>query len=465
MRSHHKKVIIIGAGLAGFSLATELIDRGFDIEILERNRYLGGRASDLVDHKMHDAVPIGPHVFASWYNNFFRFLQKIHAERLIEWEKKTFIEMINDGQHYKFLLHRLPAPLFVLPWIGMHPLLSLRDKISNRGLLARVYFSSEKTLEKLDDVSAYEYLVRQKVTSRCIDIFWRFIVLSLLNVPLEKCSAAEFTLLVKRWSRLKRRKFGFPKVGLGDIYADEAEEYIVKRGGRVCRNCAVTEIVVHDGKILHLVAKENGRVVTLKADIVVSTLNPIDLRTVLPIQMQESDFCKILSGFDPVPYISVNLWFDKKISHKKFWAMLNGNGREYLNTDFYDLSNIYEKHAGGSFIASNIINQPECAFESDEEIVEHTLGEIKEVFPQMDAKLIHSHVHRIPYVIYAPSPGSRANKMAVHSPLPNLFLAGDWTINEIPQCMEAAVRSGYKCAEEILKMYGIREHICDNRVY
>ena len=39
------KVIVIGGGVAGLSAAHELVDRGYVVEVLERNpRYLGGKA-------------------------------------------------------------------------------------------------------------------------------------------------------------------------------------------------------------------------------------------------------------------------------------------------------------------------------------------------------------------------------------------------------------------------------------
>lgn len=122
------KVIIIGAGLAGLSLATELVDEGYPVEVVEANSYLGGRASDLVDRKTHDAVPIGPHVFVEWYNNFFRFLRKIGAKKLIAWEHRVFIELVHQGRHHKLRFYKLPAPLFLLPWIITHPLMRWQDK-------------------------------------------------------------------------------------------------------------------------------------------------------------------------------------------------------------------------------------------------------------------------------------------------------------------------------------------------
>ena len=237
------KVVIIGAGLAGLSLAMELVDEGFAVEILEANPYLGGRASDHVDRKTHDPVPIGPHVFVEWYNNLFHFLRKIGAEKLIAWEHRIFIELVHHGRHHKMRFYRLPAPLFLLPWIFLHPLMGWRDKFSNRQLLADIYFSSDEYIENLDKWNAVEYLQSMGVSPRCIEIFWGFIVLSLLNVPLQRCSAAEFAMLVKKWAHLKHRRFGFPKVGLGDVYADEAERYIKQHGGIVRRKMVVNRII------------------------------------------------------------------------------------------------------------------------------------------------------------------------------------------------------------------------------
>lgn len=462
-----RKVVIIGAGLAGLSLATELVDEGFDVEIFERNRYLGGRASDLVDHKTHDPVPIGPHVFAASYNNFFRFLRKINAHRLIDWERNVFIEVIYKGEHHKLRFYALPAPFFMLPWIAAYPFIRLRDKLSNIVMSVDIWFSPTSRLRRLDAMTALEYLRSRGVSKPCIDRFWRFIVISLLNVPLEKCSAAEFTLLVKHWAHLKRRKFGFPKVGLGDIYADEAEKYIRAHGGTINRNCFVKEVRTDGTRIKSIVVERDGVDSSVTADVYVSTLHPIQLRELLPEDQLSCAPFNVLLEFEPVPYMSVNIWFDKKVTTKKFWAMVSGDpeGPAYLNTDFYDLSNIYtDRTDAGSYIASNIIYSGSHHILNDDEVIRRTLEEIAEVFPHNTAKPVHAHVHRTPYVIYAPLPGSIARKLSHKTPISNFFLAGDWTAR-VPQCMEAAVRSGYKCAEEILQVYGMQKRICDDRVY
>jgi len=400
-----------------------------------------------------------------WYNNFFTFLRRIGARRLIEWEGNTMIEVVNDARHYSFKFYNLPASLYTLPWILFFPLLTFSDKMSNIGLLIRIVMVPFARIESLDTLDTYEFLRKNGVSQRSIDLFWRFIVLSLLNVSLEECSAAEFCLLVKRWAYLKHRKFGFPKVGLGDIYADEAERYLLKKGGRIHRNCAVTGIEMQDGYIRSLRVEEHDKTTTVSADLYVSTVDPIQLRHIFR-EALTSDACRVLDRVVPVPYLSVNLWFKEKVTHKKFWAMLSGGSKQYLNTDFYDFSNIYQNRSyGGSYIASNVINSLPYTGLADAEIVKRTVAEIHEAFPHVSAQPFHSHVRRTPYVIYAPQPGSRALKEIPRKQCPDFYVTGDWTIRELPQCMEAAVRSGYKCAEEILAQYGTVKRICDDRIY
>ena len=57
------KAVIIGGGLSGLSLATELVDKGFQVTVIERKHYLGGRASNAKDIKTRDPIPIGPHIY------------------------------------------------------------------------------------------------------------------------------------------------------------------------------------------------------------------------------------------------------------------------------------------------------------------------------------------------------------------------------------------------------------------
>lgn len=459
-----KEVLVLGAGLAGLSLATELVDEGFKVTVLEKKNYLGGRASNTLDKKMRDPVDIGPHIFVTAYNNFRRFMKKIGSTNKILWERTHFIDIISSGKHHQMKTSNNRPNLWLLPMILNVDFLKWYDKITIIPWTIRLYFSSDEALEKLDSINAYDYLKSQGVSERMINNFMRFFVLSMLNIPIEKCSAAEFALLVKHWNQLKHHHVGFARVGLGDVYTKNAEEYIGKRGGKILRNHEVKKISIKKNRIESVIVKSNGKTNTLKSDIYVSTFNPADLRNALPKEILSSKFFRNLKKFVEVPYLSVFLWFDGKITHEKFWALMNSDGSyKFLNTDFYDKSNIFKKRKKHSYIMSNIVFSHKYNKLSDKKIVALTLNELKEAFPKMKAKLTHSHVHRIPYVIYAPFVGTRKYKLSNKTPISNFYLSGDWT-NRFVQCMETAVRSGYQCADKIFEDFGIKKKVYNPKI-
>jgi uncharacterized protein with NAD-binding domain and iron-sulfur cluster len=113
-----------------------------------------------------------------------------------------------------------------------------------------------------------------------------------------------------------------------------------------------------------------------------AALPPRCLACLLPEEWRRMQPFKALEkNFEPSPYVSCYLWFDRKLTRKKFWARIwNPNG---LNTDFYDLSNIRRGWSGreASVMASNIIYSHRAEALSDEQIVARTVEEIEEAFP------------------------------------------------------------------------------------
>ena len=58
-----KDVVIIGAGITGLSVAWRLIDKGFNVKIVEADSNVGGLAKSIkIDNYYFD---IGPHSFFS----------------------------------------------------------------------------------------------------------------------------------------------------------------------------------------------------------------------------------------------------------------------------------------------------------------------------------------------------------------------------------------------------------------
>ncbi|HZD32286.1 MAG TPA: FAD-dependent oxidoreductase, partial [Candidatus Angelobacter sp.] len=59
---------------------------------------------------------------------------------------------------------------------------------------------------------------------------------------------------------------------------------------------------------------------------------------------------------------------------------------------------------------------------------------------------------------FSPAPGSDAYRASHTTPLPRLFLAGDWTATGWPATMEGAVRSGYAAAEALTASLSARQN-------
>ena len=131
---------------------------------------------------------------------------------------------------------------------------------------------------------------------RMIDWFWRFACMAVMNVPLEQCSTA----------------------ALLRVHAQQAERLL---GDRIVRNAEAVRI--EPGAVM----LRDGR--RMAARYVVCAVPPQDLGALAP---------QLAERFEPSPYISVYLWFDRKLTRERFWALLWSPER--LNYDFYDLWNI-----------------------------------------------------------------------------------------------------------------------------
>jgi 15-cis-phytoene desaturase len=275
----------------------------------------------------------------------------------------------------------------------------------------------EGDVPELDRVNAFDYLRALGVTQPMIDWFWSFAALSVMNVPLERCSAAALLRVHAQLIGHRRLHFGFPAVGLAELFAPQAARVI----DRVVLGAEV--VAIDNGVVL----ADGTRIA---ADHVVNTVPPQD-------------------EIEPSPYVSVYLWFDRKLTGERFWALLGAEKR--LNTDFYDLSNI--RRGWGerpSIVASNIIYSHRAHRLSNEDIVAATQREIAQFAPQAaQARVTHAVVNRIPMVIPCPVPGSESAR-----PAPSATLAGDWTATGLPSSMESAVRSGLMAAEQVLRLAG-----------
>jgi squalene-associated FAD-dependent desaturase len=444
-------VAIVGGGLAGLSCAVALRDSGLTVTVLEAEHRLGGRAQSWTDAHTGDVIDLGPHILLTEYRNMLALLELLGTRDRIVWQTERLIRLREGARVTDMHLHRLPPPLHLLPSFAAVRSVSWQDKLSARRALWLAMRLDEQMVLSLDALSGAEMLRQQGVTQAFMDWFWASACMTVLNVPLERCSAGALMRVFAQLIGLRRYHIGFADVGLAELFVPGARSLIEKHGGRIHIGTPVEHISRDDGRGWEIALADGMR---LQARFCVAALPPQALGRLLPTEWRGLPPFRDLSVFEPSPYISSYIWFDRKLTRERFWARV-WNPAD-LNSDFYDLSNIRRGWSGrNSVIASNIIHSHRAHRLSDEEIATATLKEIGDAIPAARSCAVrHVVINRIPLAIPCPTPGTECRRPATTTPLEGLYLAGDWTRTQLPACMESAVHSGLTAAEAIWKSIG-----------
>lgn len=442
--------VIIGGGLSGLTCAVALADRGLQVVVVEREALPGGRARSWIDQTTGDTVDIGPHVVQSEYRNMLALLKRLGTSELITWQSRKVLTIASSPHPFSLRHWPLPVPLSLMPSMLTAPGPPLYDHLSAAKTIWRGMQFGEEEVAALDRISAQAFLRSQGMTQRMIDWWWAFASMVTTNVPVDRCSAAAIMRIHAQLSGHRNLHFGFGAVGLAELYAPQAVDIVQTSGGKFLTQTHVRGFIGVDRA--EAILLNDGTL--LRARHFVSAVPPQDLALLLPDAWKEHMAFETLSCFEPCPYISCYLWFDRKIRCPRFISHLCSPTR--LNYDFYDLSRIRRGWKNRpSIFASNIIYSHRAQGMSDKEIVQATVREIIEFAPDAaHARVLHSRVHRIPMAIPCPLPGTEVRRPHTQTAIPGLVLAGDWVRTQLPYCMESAVCSGWLAAEQVLAERG-----------
>ena len=447
--------VVVGAGVAGLRCALALADAGLRVAVLEAAPHAGGRAASWADETTGMQVDIGPHVISSEHRNFMAMLRRLGTAEQVLWQRRPLVTLLDAKGVLRMPTPRwLPPPLHGLPLLPRAlTRLSFQDAMSNLRVAWRAARVNEQGLRDLDVEDAHAWLRGLGVRPRAIEWFWRSATLALLNVPLEQCSAASLMRVFRLMLGRGGYHFGFPRLGLAQLYAPGCCRAVMRSGGHVLFGARVSRVRLSSGQFAGL-ELDDGHAIT--ASRCVLALPPQELTALLAAggEPELQPLAQVGRYFRPSPYLSTYLWFDRPLTTERFWARVWSP--QGLNTDFYDLSNIRPGLAGKpAVIACNAIGPRARSDWSDERIIEHSLREVGRFAPAAkEARVLHARVHRIPMAIPQPRPGTEALRPRSQTAIPGLFVAGDWTDTAIPCSMESAARSGALAAEALLASTG-----------
>lgn len=419
-------VIVAGGGLAGLAAAIALADSGYEVTVVEAKPYLGGRATSYaIPSVTGDDRPIDncQHILLRCCVNLLDFYRRLGVADKIEFSSEFYFVEPGGGVS-TFGRGCLPAPFhFTEAFLRMR-YLSLGEKLAvARGLLALM---RESRREDLNDISMLEWLELHRQPPRAIERFWRQVLVSAVNEELGAMAASEGFQVIRLGflARPDAYEMGVPSVPLGELV--HVRHWSQWPNVRVL----LRRTVQHVGQGEVLVDGERHR-----ADFVVCAVpwtRLASLNASLKVPVIESS-----------PITGIHLWFDRSITDLPHATLLDRTMQWMFNK------------GAGRHIQILVSASRSLVPMSRGEVIALAVGELGEYFPRVrQARLVRAHVVKEAHATFSARPGLARLRPEPSTPVPNVFLAGDWTQSGWPSTMEGAVRSGYRAAEAVAAAAG-----------
>ncbi|MGA8475633.1 MAG: squalene--hopene cyclase [Candidatus Cybelea sp.] len=441
-----ERVAVVGAGLAGCASALRLKEAGACVELFERSRLLGGRATSFE----LDGVEVdnGQHVFLACCDEFMRFARSVGMENQLRLQDRFEARILSrDGVTGRLHAANLPAPFHLLPSFATYKHLRLREKLRIARALASVTLSPSTTL-RTNCASAVEGRRTSKPTTSNTETFeawlqrnhqgvaerrafWDPFFIPALNAPFDRVGAAD-AMFVLRTAFLRdasAARFGFSTVPLARF-----AEAAAARLDAVHLSTAVLSVTPDGaGVTLDLLGGD-----TAHFDAVVLAVPPRQVARLLGDAAAYG--VENLDAYDPYPIIDVHLWHDGGSIGLDFAAALDS-----------PLQWIFEKSPG--YLCCSFSAAQEYLLLPTAELEVFAWREVQAFLPSLsEATLLRSAVTRNPEATWLPRVG--AQRTSQHTSHPAIAVAGSWTDTGWPDTMESAVRSGVTAASGLLSARG-----------
>jgi squalene-associated FAD-dependent desaturase len=439
-----KTAVVIGGGFAGLAAGAALADEGVRVTVLEKRPVLGGRAYSYADAATGETIDNGQHAMMGCYHEMFRFLDRIGATGKLAIQPSLRVAMLDPERGAGTIAcPPLPNPLHMAAGVLGYRLLGLADRarVLAGGLRLVVMHRRKDPRLRALSVDAVLDLLGQSAAAR--RAFWHPVAIATLNEdPALACAQLLAEVLVRAFFAGKDdARFVLARVGLSELYTDDARRFIEARGGAVETKAQVVGIGIRDDEVSHLDLRDGRR---LAAGAYVSAVPPQGLFPLLPLALRRA--APVLGGIERLetsPIVSVHVWFDRPLLRHDFAGLVGLQTHWVFNRD-----RITGRDPRGGNYLTFVTSGARAIVDRDaEDIVAATLADVRRVLPgAADATVRHVRVVKEKFATMSPTVEAERLRPPSATPLANFVLAGDWTDTGLPATIESAVMSGHRAA-------------------
>ena len=431
-------VVIVGGGVSGLSAAVALASRGIPITLFEQKPALGGRAYSFTDARAGETIDNGQHVLIAGYERAMRFLEMIGAHDKLRVQSAPTLLFHHPRRGFKkILLPNLPPPLDFVLGILRCGLFSWGDRWN--------ILRAGRMLKSVDEQAVKDLTINQWLdaigqTEETKRSFWEPLSVSIMNEQIETASAAVFVRSLKTafLGNRKNASVVIPAVGLSDLYVHPARSYIVSRGGSIQCNADVVEVLYDGSGVTGVRVKGNG--VTTCSGVILAVPHS-KLVQLLPSPLKRHPSFSVIETIASSPIVSIHLWLDSDYMTDDFVGLI-GRRVQWL----FNRRRIQNTQGSGGHVSAVISAAYEFVGLTNEELIRLTIEDLRSVYPSFPNEPVHAVVIREKRATFSCTPETEQLRPSQETPIPNLFLAGDWTNTGFPATIEGAIRSGERCA-------------------
>jgi squalene-associated FAD-dependent desaturase len=436
-------VVVVGAGFSGLSAAVRLAKEGRRVLVLEATKAAGGRARSLEDHVTGREIDNGQHLMMGCYRETQAFLRAIGSpEDAIYYQHDLAIDMVRPGgKRIRLSCPALPAPLHLaVGLLGMRGLgLVHRVAALRAGLLLRGEIRRPDDNETCD-----AWLRRMGQTGAVRQAFWEPLIWATLNDDPLIASAAMLIAVLDRAFMATRdaSRLGVPRVPLSRLYVDPSIETLRAAGSEVRLGVRVARLVASADGIEAVETRDGDRI---PASQVIVAVPPHVLLDILPERTRDHVVFRDVARIEMSPIVNLWLAVDRPIFEPPFVGLV-GSPVHWI----WDRNRIERRTDHGALLGVTMSGARGFVADSAENLKDLFVAECRRYFPDRPFAIEAFRVVKEKRATISHAAGTYQRRPETQSPVPGLFLAGDWVRTGLPATIESACQSGHDAAAAVL---------------
>jgi protoporphyrinogen oxidase len=401
-----RKYAVLGAGPMGLVAALELLKRGHEVDLYERDDRIGGMSAsfDFAGLKIERYY----HFICKTDAPLFGLLAELGLSHKLRWTD-TRMGYYYDGHLYKW---GTPFALLAFPKLGLFNKLRYAWQVMRTKAI--------RDWSSLDKVNATAWLRKSLGETTYRTLWKRTFELKFFEYS-ENLSAAWIGTRIKRIAlsrkNLLQESLGYLEGGSDTLLA-KLEQAILDRGGRIHLRAGIDRVLVENGKVSSIRVGEQ----TLPCDAVVSTA-PIQYVPRFAPDLP-AEFIASINRIENIPVACVILKLKHSIS-ENFWMNISDPGIDIPGVIEY--SNLNPGTHEGEHILYAPFYMPKTHpkwSRSNDELIDEVIGYLSRINPEFRSDwVLARHCHRYEFAQTICPPGFFALLPPMKTPIDGLFMA------------------------------------------